>query len=308
MSQFVERIYIKNDLYKNLLKIKIHNKNQDFTKLKKIILNCKKKLDKNKKLKAVILSLYPKNVKSCDINELTIEKLIINISNFIGKPLIQNSEKQKFIQVYDRDRNFSMHKGSRYHQTREGGSIHTDNVNIPGKWDYLIFGCLAEAESGGESILVDSDKLYNELKNKFKLAKKILTKNFYWEKRGVSNELYRAPILSFDKKKKPNFRYLRPYLEAAHIRAKKNLTVKQLYAIDTLDALLESSEFQFRFNMKKGDILFNLDSKVLHGRTSFSDSIDSVPVNSIKKKKKNKLKRTMIRAWIKNVQQKKIFQ
>ena len=69
----------------------------------------------------------------------------------------------------------------------------------------------------------------------------------------------------------PRFKYLRPYLESAHIKAKKNLSNKQLYALDVLDALLESSKFQLRYKMQKGDILFNLDSKVLHGRSSFSD-------------------------------------
>ena len=29
--------------------------------------------------------------------------------------------------------------------------------------------------------------------------------------------------------------------------------------------------------MQRGDILFNLDSKVLHGRTSFSDAYNALP-------------------------------
>ena len=51
--------------------------------------------------------------------------------------------------------------------------------------------------------------------------------------------------------------------------------------------------------MQKGDILFNLDSKVLHGRTSFSDSLDSLPLEKIKNDE-SRLKRTMVRVWIKN--------
>ena len=104
----------------------------------------------------------------------------------------------------------------------------------------------------------------------------------------------------------PNFRYLRPYLEAAHEKANQQLTSKQLYALDVLDALLESEKFQFRYKMEKGDILFNLDSQVLHGRTSFSDTLNSLPLNKIKNNE-NRLKRTMIRVWIKERKMKKIF-
>ena len=53
-----------------------------------------------------------------------------SVSKILGSLIIQNNNNDKLIFVYDRDRKFSMHKGSRYHQTREGGSIHTDNVNV----------------------------------------------------------------------------------------------------------------------------------------------------------------------------------
>ena len=115
---------------------------------------------------------------------------------------------------------------------------------------------------------------------------------------GQSETSNKAPILTYDKKKQPNFRYLRPYLESAHVKAGKQLSAKQLYALDVLDALLESSKFQFRYKMQKGDILFNLDSKVLHGRTAFSDDLNALPLNEIKGND-NILKRTMIRVWIK---------
>ena len=50
----------------------------------------------------------------------------------------------------------------------------------------------------------------------------------------------------------------------------------------------------------RGDILFNLDSEVLHGRTPFSDKLNSLPLDQITKKNQDRLKRTMLRIWIKN--------
>lgn len=300
--KFIKFININKKLYKVLKDLEqknIYKSEQPINDLMKFVKKCKKILDSKNKIKAIMISLYTKGQKSSKLSALSIKKLSEIMSGYAGNILHQNSSKDKIIEVYDRNRKLSINKGSRYHQTREGGSIHTDNVNIPARWDYLMFSCLSSAKAGGETILVDAKEIHKELSINFREAKKILEKNFYWEKRGVSDELYKAPILTYDKIKNPNFRYLRPYLESAHIKAKKQLTNRQMYALDVLDALLESNKFQFRYKMQKGDILFNLDSKVLHGRTSFSDSLESLPLEKIKNDE-SRLKRTMVRVWIKN--------
>ena len=301
-NRFVKFKNINESLFNILRKIekkKSFYPSLDIPELKKFTLNCKKILDFDRRIRALIICLYPKNHTGTKLSAHTVKEILEIMCGYAGDTLVQNAKKDKLIEVYDRDRKLSMHKGSRYHQTREGGSIHTDNVNIPTGWEYLMFGCLSSSKAGGETILVDSKTIHKELNLNFTEAKKILEKNFFWEKRGVADELYKAPILTYDKKKQPMFRYLRPYLEAAHLKADKQLTSKQLYALDVLDALLETSKFQFRYKLQKGDILFNLDSKVLHGRTSFSDAYDALPLAKIKNKE-SRLKRTMIRVWIKN--------
>lgn len=301
-NQFVKFKNIDLRLFKILRSVenqKLFYSHGDIPALKKFVLDCKKILDYEKDTRALIICLYPKNYNGKKFSAYTVKKILEIMCEYAGDTLVQNASNDKLIEVYDRDRKLSMHRGSRYHQTREGGSIHTDNVNIPSGWEYLMFGCLSSSKAGGETILVDSKIIYKELNSNFIEAKKILEKNFFWEKRGVADELYKAPILTYDKKNQPMFRYLRPYLEAAHVKARKQLTPKQLYALDVLDALLETSKFQFRYKMQKGDILFNLDSKVLHGRTSFSDAYDALPLAKIKNKE-SRLKRTMIRVWIKN--------
>tara|TARA_B100001057_G_scaffold10449_1_gene9910 strand:+ start:1023 stop:1952 length:930 start_codon:yes stop_codon:yes gene_type:complete len=301
-NQFVKFKNINSSLFKILKDIEKQNSffhQKEIPELKKFMLECKTILDTKKDIRALIICLYPKNQNYAKFSAHTVKKILEIMSDYAGDTLVQNASKEKLIEVYDRDRKLSMHKGSRYHQTREGGSIHTDNVNIPTGWEYLMFGCLSSSKAGGETILVDSKIIHRHLNSNFIEAKKILEQNFYWEKRGVADELYKAPILTYDKKKQPMFRYLRPYLEAAHVKANKKLTSKQLYALDVLDALLETSKFQFRYKMQKGDILFNLDSKVLHGRTSFSDAYNALPLSKIKNNE-SRLKRTMIRVWIKN--------
>lgn len=221
------------------------------------------------------------------------------IGGVLGSALEQNEAKEKVICVYDRDRQNSMQKGARYHQTREGGSIHTDNVNVPYFWDYLILSCISKAMAGGENILVNGQLIYKILKEKYPDVLEILQGQFVWEQRGVVDATYEAPIISYNQKGEAMFRHLRPYMESAHLKTNRPLTAKQLYAIDTLDSLLEHSDNQYRHTFVAGEILITNDAQTLHGRTSFSDAFDAVTIEEWKKDHNLPLKRTMDRVWIK---------
>ena len=73
--------------------------------------------------------------------------------------------------------------------------------------------------------------------------------------------LYSAPILKINKNGEPEFRYLRPYLESAHIKKKKPLSDKQLYALDVLDALLESIRKSIQMSYEIGRFSFSFRLK-----------------------------------------------
>lgn len=221
------------------------------------------------------------------------------LGNVLGEPLVQNEAGDKVICVFDRDRNNTMVKGARYHQTREGGTIHTDNVNVPYHWEYLVLSCIAPAMSGGENILVNALTVYKILKEKHPDVIAILEKNFIWEQRGVADATYEAPILTYNKKGEPMFRHLRPYMESAHRKTGMPLTDEQMYAIDTLDSVIEHSDNQYRHTFKAGEILLTYDSQVLHGRTCFSDELNAVNIFDYKKDHHKPLKRTMDRLWAK---------
>jgi transcription initiation factor IIE alpha subunit len=221
------------------------------------------------------------------------------IGNILGETLIQNEAGERSILVYDRDRNNSMAKGARYHQTREGGTIHTDNVNVPFKWEYLVLACIAPAMSGGENILVNALIIHKILKERHPDVLAILEKNFFWEQRGVADATYEAPIIAYNTKGEPEFRHLRPYMESAHQKLDKPLTAEQMYALDTLDSLLEHSDNQYRHSFKAGEILLTYDAQVLHGRTCFSDAFNALTILDWRNEHNRPIKRTMDRIWAK---------
>ena len=163
-----------------------------------LIIQTKKKLKKNKL--GILLRFGHKK----RLSPTTIINISESIIELLGKEVVQDNKGNKLVFVYDRDRKLSINSGGRYHQTREGGSIHTDNVNLKDKWDFLLLSCVSLGEVGGDSILVSGNKIYNILKNKHKLALKILKKNFLWERRGIEESFYKSPIIKINKKKNLN--------------------------------------------------------------------------------------------------------
>jgi alpha-ketoglutarate-dependent taurine dioxygenase len=220
------------------------------------------------------------------------------IGRLLGEPTAQSGAGAKVIQVYDRDRSRRMEDGARYHQTREGGSLHTDNVNRPQTWDYLMMACVAPAMLGGESIVVSGLSVHELLRQHAPRALKVLAQDFWWECRGFSDDFFRAPVLFFDRRGEARFRYLRDYLESAHRRKGEPLQAEQLWALDALDAVLELSQLQFRCHLAPGEILVLDDLQMFHGRTSFSDFFDAEPYDAGAAAAGRPVRRCLDRLWI----------
>jgi hypothetical protein len=221
-------------------------------------------------------------------------------ASVLGTPLVQNAEGMRLVDVFDRDRTKRMAQGARYHQTREGGSIHTDNVNIPDEWHYLVFSCVRPAMVGGETILVDASVVHDYLRTHVPEALAELRGDFWFEYRGISDRLYQAPVVHVDERGRAQFRYLRPYLESAHEKAGEPLTERQAWALDVLDSVLDLSENQLRFPLAAGEIIMTRDSQLLHGRTCFADYYDSLPLTEGSVEGGAPIRRTMCRLWIKS--------
>ena len=288
-SRFFHKIKIGNDA-RNKLKDFLQN---DAAFPNELCQEIKEKITDN--FRAIIIEL-DSDGQRFDFAE--IHRLGIHLASFFGELLVQNEQGDKVITVFDRDPTGSIEQGARYHQTREGGSIHTDNVNIPDPWDFLFFSCIAPAPIGGENILVDGLQIYGKLKESFQEVLTILERPFIWEMRGVAESLYQAPIITYNESGEPLFRHLRAYMESAHKKAGKPLNKEQLHAVDVLDALTNSSKYQLRYRMKKGDILLTKDAQVLHGRTCFADALEAVSFDDYEQGKGMVLKRTMERLWV----------
>jgi hypothetical protein len=221
------------------------------------------------------------------------------MANVLGETLVQNAEGNRLIHMWDRDPTRRKSDGARYHQTREGGDLHTDNVNIPEHWQYLTMGCIQPATVGGWSVFVSGLVVHNHLLEHEPRALDILQQDYWWEYRGIKDDLYRAPILTLDGEGHPLFRYLRTYLESAHRKAAAPMSDAQFWAINVLDAVLDIPHLRLIHKLGAGDLVIVNDAQIFHARTNFSDPPEAVSLDERMEGKDGPLRRILDRTWVK---------
>lgn len=212
------------------------------------------------------------------------------ISLGFGELLIQNIKNEKLVVITDEGK--SMKGGGRYHQTKEGGSFHTDSPQWDRVPDFVGMFCVNPAKLGGTSKFVSAYTLHNEiLKSESDFLPTLYT-NFHFDKRGEFKDgespTTFKPIFEFgDNELK--FRYLRNYIDAGQKKVNSPLSTQQNHILNKLDEVIHNEDFSVSYDLKQFDMAFFNNKRVIHGRVSFDDYV------------KPDQKRLMIRSWIQNV-------
>ncbi|MFJ6213765.1 TauD/TfdA family dioxygenase [Streptomyces sp. NPDC092296] len=192
----------------------------------------------------------------------------------LGRPMVQNTDGWRLIEVYDRGDHRTIAEGARYHQTKQGSYMHNDAVNDVDPIDYLLLSCGQAAHLGGESILVDIKTVHDVLTGHPDVLE-VLTGDFWFEKRGMSRsaepEFFRSPVIRYSADGEPLVRYFRTYIEVAHEKLGEPLTERQRRALDFFDAVHDQSSVQYRVLLGQGQTLVSADDRFLHTRTAFVD-------------------------------------
>jgi len=217
------------------------------------------------------------------------EQLFSIISQALGDLYIQNIKNEKLVIITDEGK--SMKTGGRYHQTKEGGSFHTDSPQWSQVPDFIGLLCIRPAKIGGVSKFVSAYTIHNEI---FKLNSefiKILYTNFHFDKRGEFNENESPttfePIFKYENNEL-KFRYLRDYIDAGQKIVNQSLSQEQITILNELDKIIHDENISVSYDLNEFDMAFFNNHRIIHGRTSFED------YDEIEKK------RYMIRAWIKD--------
>ena len=211
------------------------------------------------------------------------------IAEILGELIIQNIKQEKIVEIKDVGK--SMQTGGRYHETKEGGSHHTDSPQWRDVPDYLGLFCVHNAKKGGTNLFLSAYTIHNRILKGRKDLLNILYEKFHFDKRGEFKEGESStvfePIFKF-KDGKLYFRYLRNYIDAGHDIQNQPLSESQKEALTYLDNSMLEEDMIMSYDLKPDDMVFSDNHWIIHGRTTFEDFDDP------------NLKRLMLRTWIKD--------
>jgi len=218
------------------------------------------------------------------------------MGSLFGELLEQNENGDRAYIITDRGGR--MEEGARYSQTRQGGSFHTDGVNLKSGYDCFLLSCIAPAEQGGESILINGFTILQRLQERHPEALDVLGRELVWEYKGIKKDFYREPIVKVEEGRLI-WRYLRNYIEEAAVKTGEALSEEAVDAMDKLDAVMDDRDIQFRYFLKPGETAVINDRQIFHGRTEFRDADGAVGLEEyLAGDRSRPLKRTCSRFWI----------
>jgi hypothetical protein len=144
----------------------------------------------------------------------------ILISKLIGKLLEQNKNHELSVEIKDLGK--SMKTGGRYHQTKEGGSYHTDGSHLyKNPPNYVGLLCINPAKKGGSSKFMSAYTIHNKLLTQKNLLE-ILYQKFHHDRKNehLENEepTRFEPIFEFSNNKL-KFKYQKELIETGHEKA-----------------------------------------------------------------------------------------
>ncbi len=175
-------------------------------------------------------------------------------------------------------------QSKRIYQTAERQTFHTDSADVVG----LL--CRREAREGGDSLLVSTVTIYNEMLRRRPDLARLLFEPLATDRRGEvpagEKPFFEIPVLSWHAGQLTGM-YQRQYIESAQrFPEAARLTDTQCEALDMFDSLANDPGLHFSMRLRPGDMQFVYNHALLHDRTAFTDHDDP------------KLKRHLLRLWL----------
>ena len=158
---------------------------------------------------------------------------------------------------------------TRIYQTSERQTFHTDSCDVVG----LL--CLREAKSGGDSLLVSTVSIYNEMMRRRPDLAKLLFDPIATDRRGEvpegENPYFEIPVFNWHDGELTGV-YQRQYIDSAQrFEGAMRLTDQHVEALDLFDDLANDPELHFKMHLQPGDMQFVYNHPLLHDRTGFED-------------------------------------
>lgn len=205
------------------------------------------------------------------LDERAIELAWYGLGTHLGRPVTQNAAGEVLTHI--RDERLPASAGTvRLYRTRQRQDFHTDGADIIG----LL--CLHRALRGGQSRIVSSWALYNEMLATFPDLLEALYEPVGWDRQGdvpagQAPWFPLAPITHIDGV--PRLFYIGWYIRDSqqHPDAPR-LTPRHLEAMALLERLANDPAFHLEMDFRPGDVQLLNNGRILHAREAYDDHPD----------------------------------
>lgn len=190
----------------------------------------------------------------------------------LGRPRPQNRQGHLLGHVRDTGRS-SADPGVRIYQTRERQTFHTDSADLVGLLS------IQPARRGGDSKIVSSVSIYNEMRRRRPDLARLLFEAVATDHRGEhpsgAQPFFSIPVFSWHEGSLSAI-YQRQYIDSAQrFPEAPRLSPEHVEALDMFDALAEDPALSITMRLATGDVQFLHSHTTLHDRTAFEDWQDS---------------------------------
>lgn len=204
------------------------------------------------------------------------EMIYWSVGNYLGRVMRQNLRGERLDKVMNHGEE-NVTDPYRVIETNQYFQTHTDNAMLePRPPHYLGLMCIRPAEQGGESLLVSAYTIHNAVRQEHPEYLRRLYQIFHidppMEQRlAVGPRTWTNPVFEWDGKDL-TVHYIRYLMDPGMEIAGTPLTVEERAMLDFIDTVVRREDYQFRYQLQTGEILFENNRCNLHGRTGFSDS------------------------------------
>jgi hypothetical protein len=205
------------------------------------------------------------------------------LGTWIGRPVSQNRLDETVTEVTGLDVDGAKSE-IRGYQTRDYLPFHCDSCDV------VALLCIRRAKSGGESAVVSSMSLYNEILANHREFLGLLYSGFIYDRRGEQRRedrpvSSRIPVFSYYQDDL-SCRYVRGLIESAVSKSGIALSAMEQEALDLFDGLANRQDSVLSMMLEPGDIQFCNNHTMLHARTAYDDYAEAHK------------KRLLLRLWL----------
>lgn len=205
------------------------------------------------------------------------------LSRYLGTPISQSARGERIFHVQDAgyQANDARARGP---NTRKGLHFHCDRCDVIG------FLCVRAAKTGGESFLVSSIAVHNEILRRRPDLLELLYEPWYYKTHNVDlandDQWCYQPIFAVQEGHFVGY-ILRVLIDRAYeLPELPDMSPEQREALDLLDAICAEEMMNHRFRQEPGDMLFVNNFVNFHSRSEFEDYDDP------------EQKRLLLRIWL----------